>query len=131
MTDDLPNKKAIGSELMQGTRSARRGINFLVFVGGVLLFCFLVSLAYLGRSLVMPLIIAVVLWYLINLMASGLQRVPLAVGGMPRPIALTLSFATVLFGLWAIYAIVTSNAAAAMAMFMPQAGPDGIAASQP
>ena len=33
MTDDLPNKKAIGSELMQGTRSARRGINFLVFVG--------------------------------------------------------------------------------------------------
>ena len=79
----------------------------------------------------MPLIIAVVLWYLINLMASGLQRVPLAVGGMPRPIALTLSFATVLFGLWAIYAIVTSNAAAAMAMFMPQAGPDGIAASQP
>ena len=131
MTDDLPNKKAMGSELMQGTRSARRGINFLVFVGGVLLFCFLVSLAYLGRSLVMPLIIAVVLWYLINLMASGLQRVPLAVGGMPRPIALTLSFATVLFGLWAIYAIVTSNAAAAMAMFMPQAGPDGIAASQP
>ena len=131
MTDDLPNKKAIGSELMQGTRSARRGINFLVFVGGVLLFCFLVSLAYLGRSLVMPLIIAVVLWYLINLMASGLQRVPLAVGGMPRPIALTLSFATVLFGLWAIYAIVTSTAAAAMAMFMPQAGPDGIAASQP
>ena len=79
----------------------------------------------------MPLIIAVVLWYLINLMASGLQRVPLAVGGMPRPIALTLSFATVLFGLWAIYAIVTSNAATAMAMFMPQAGPDGIAASQP
>ena len=131
MTDDLPNKKAMGSELMQGTRSARRGINFLVFVGGVLLFCFLVSLAYLGRSLVMPLIIAVVLWYLINLMASGLQRVPLAVGGMPRPIALTLSFATVLFGLWAIYAIVTSNAAAAMAMFTPQAGPDGIAASQP
>ena len=131
MTDDLPNKKAIGSELMQGTRSARRGINFLVFVGVFLLFCFLVSLAYLGRSLVMPLIIAVVLWYLINLMASGLQRVPLAVGGMPRPIALTLSFATVLFGLWAIYAIVTSNAAAAMAMFMPQAGPDGIAASQP
>ena len=33
MTDDLPNKKAIGSELMQGTRSARRGINFLVFWG--------------------------------------------------------------------------------------------------
>jgi len=131
MTDELPNMKAKGAELMQGTRSARRGINFLVFVGGVLLFCFLVSLAYLGRSLVMPLIIAVVLWYLINLMANGLQRVPLASGRMPRPIALTLSFATVLFGLWLIYAIVASNAAAAMAMFMPQAGPDGIAASQP
>ena len=34
MTDDLPNKKAIGSELMQGTRSARRGDQFSRFCGG-------------------------------------------------------------------------------------------------
>ena len=115
----------------QNLRTSRRGINFLVLVGGVLLFCFFVAIAYFGRPMIIPLIIAVVLWYLINLLATGLQSIRFAAGVLPRWLALVLSFAAIFVGLWLIYAIVASNAAAAMAMLLPQSADDGATISQP
>lgn len=129
--DQSPETTTQKTVSAQNLRSSRRGINFLVLVGGVLLFCFFVAIAYFGRPMIIPLIIAVVLWYLINLLATGLQSIRFAAGVLPRWLALVLSFAAIFVGLWLIYAIVASNAAAAMAMLLPQSADDGATISQP
>ncbi len=129
--DQSPEATTQKTVSAQNLRSSRRGINFLVLVGGVLLFCFFVAIAYFGRPMIIPLIIAVVLWYLINLLATGLQSIRFAAGVLPRWLALVLSFAAIFVGLWLIYAIVASNAAAAMAMLLPQSADDGATISQP
>ena len=129
--DQSPEATTQKTVSAQNLRTSRRGINFLVLVGGVLLFCFFVAIAYFGRPMIIPLIIAVVLWYLINLLATGLQSIRFAAGVLPRWLALVLSFAAIFVGLWLIYAIVASNAAAAMAMLLPQSADDGATISQP
>ena len=129
--DQSPEATTQKTVSAQNLRTSRRGINFLVLVGGVLLFCFFVAIAYFGRPMIIPLIIAVVLWYLINLLATGLQSIRFAAGVLPRWLALVLSFAAIFVGLWLIYAIVASNAAAAMAMLLPQSADDGSTISQP
>ena len=129
--DQSPEATTQKTVSAQNLRTSRRGINFLVLVGGVLLFCFFVAIAYFGRPMIIPLIIAVVLWYLINLLATGLQSVRFAGGVLPRWLALVFSFAAIFVGLWLIYAIVASNAAAAMAMLLPQSADDGATISQP
>ncbi|MEQ8955793.1 MAG: AI-2E family transporter [Gammaproteobacteria bacterium] len=55
-----------------------------------------------GESLLLPLVIAIVLWYLINTLARAFARLRLGSFSFPMPVCLGASFITFLGVLWAV-----------------------------
>jgi len=74
----------------------------LNYLAVVLLVVVVFYLLIVGESLLLPLVIAVALWYLINTLAAALGRI--AVGGfsIPRPLCLLLSILAFLAVTWAV-----------------------------
>ena len=54
-----------------------------------------------GEALILPLMVAVTLWYLINVLANAFARIPL-VSGLPNGIRLTASVLTFMMLVWAL-----------------------------
>lgn len=68
----------------------------------VLLVVVVFYLLIAGESLLLPLVIAIALWYLINTLAAALGRIAIGRFSVPRPICLTLSILTFLAVIWAV-----------------------------
>ncbi len=64
-----------------------------------------------GEALLLPLVVAVALWYLINLLASGFRQIPIGVYRIPRPLCLLAAVLTFIALGWAVVNFIGSNIA--------------------
>ena len=77
--------------------------------------CILVALVFfilvVGQTILLPLVIAIVFWYLINLMSEGFGRI--RAGGKPlaKPVRYSLSFLTFFAIIWGMVELIASNIA--------------------
>ena len=109
---------------------SRPGWNFLIFTAGVLIFTLAIFAAYQWRSLIIPLVISVVFWYLINLLARGFHAIPMAQARMPMWLSTIFAIVTICLAMWVIYSIVASQATRALQLIFPQDGTSGIDVGQ-
>lgn len=72
------------------------------YLAVVLLVVVIFYLLIVGEFLLLPLVIAIALWYLINTLAAALGRLSVARFSIPRPICLTLSILTFLAAIWTV-----------------------------
>ena len=65
-----------------------------------------------ARAIMIPFVIAVFVWYLINAMARGLGRIYIGHYQLPRLACFTLSILLLSFGMWDIFELISHNVAA-------------------
>ncbi len=66
-------------------------------------------LLYLGKGILLPLVIAVVLWYLAILLTDGFAAIRLGRWTLPRPLAFAAALATSVGAIWFVVNLVNSN----------------------
>ena len=59
-------------------------------------------LLQVGQELLLPLVIAITLWYLINTLSTFFARIPLGQSGIPKPLCLAASFLTFTLLVWGL-----------------------------
>lgn len=72
----------------------------------------LTLLAYVlvqAQALLIPLVVAVVLWYLIITLTETIEQTPLIGRFFPWTVSLSLSFALIFAALWVLFKLITSN----------------------
>lgn len=68
-----------------------------------------VYLLIVGQGLLLPLVIAIVFWFLINLLASSFERIKLAGSSLPRGTCFGLSILTFVGIIWGIVRLISMN----------------------
>ena len=77
-------------------------------------------LLYFGQDFLIPLVLGVMAWSLINALADNIGRIPIGKWHMPRWLAMLLSVAALLAALLLIYRIIASQAVAIEAAHLMQ-----------
>ncbi len=77
----------------------------LSFMGLVLAF----YLLYIGKAIIIPLIIAVIIWYILIALAEGYEKIRLGSKNVPYWLALILSFATFALAAWIFVGFVNNS----------------------
>ncbi|MBN9673498.1 AI-2E family transporter [Roseibium aggregatum] len=75
----------------------------------LLLVCLIGWLLVVGRSLLLPFVIALIVWYMINALAHAFRRIPLGAWRLPRFVCFTLSLLTIFAVSTFVLDIVASN----------------------
>lgn len=86
------------------------------FLAVVLLVVVIFYLLNVGQSLLLPLVIAIALWYLINTLAATLGRLSVGRFSIPRSICLTLSILIFLAAIWAVVNFLSASFGGVMEM---------------
>ena len=77
------------------------------------LVCFLAALVFyllvVGQSILLPLVIAIVFWYLINLLSDLFGKISVAGGPLSRTSRYILSFSTFIIIIWALVELIALN----------------------
>ena len=80
-----------------------------------LMACMLAALVFylliVGQAILLPLVIAIVFWYLISLMSGGFGRILLGGNPLPTMACYILSFLTFFAIIWGIVELIASNIA--------------------
>ena len=66
-------------------------------------------LLFIGKDLLLPLVIAIALWYLINVLARAFSRIAICGFRLPMPVCLTASFLTFIFLILALINFLSST----------------------
>ncbi len=82
----------------------------LNFTAAAILVVLIFYLLIVGEALLLPFVIAVTLWYLINTLARGFHRVELGSFRFPMPFCLFAAFATFLLLIWSLINFLSSTA---------------------
>lgn len=82
----------------------------LNFTASAVLVTLVFYLLVVGESLLLPLVIAIALWYLINTLARGFSRIELAKFKFPMPVCLAASLLTFLLLIWALVNFLSASA---------------------
>lgn len=82
----------------------------LNFTASAVLVTLVFYLLVVGESLLLPLVIAIALWYLINTLARGFSRIELANFKFPMPVCLAASLLTFLLLIWALVNFLSASA---------------------
>ena len=82
----------------------------LNFTASAVLVTLVFYLLVVGESLLLPLVIAIALWYLINTLARGFSRVEVAGFKFPMPVCLGASLLTFLLLIWALVNFLSASA---------------------
>ncbi len=69
----------------------------------------IVYLLVVGQALLLPLAIAIALWYLINVLAEGFAHIKLAGKILPRPACFTFSILTFFIAIWGLIELIGVN----------------------
>ncbi len=64
-----------------------------------------------GEDLLLPLVVAITLWFLINLLAGAFHSIPLGKFRIPKALCLLASFCTLGAVVWAVVTVLSSNIA--------------------
>ena len=83
----------------------------LNFTASLILVIAVFYILIVGEALLLPLIVAITFWYLINLMASGFARIPLGAFRIPGAFCLLASVLTFLAIGWAVVTFIGSSIA--------------------
>ncbi|MCR9280850.1 MAG: AI-2E family transporter [Pseudomonadota bacterium] len=75
----------------------------------VLLVCMIGWLLVVGRSLILPFVIALIVWYMINSLAHVFALIPLGRWRLPRLVSFSLALLTIFFASTVVLDIVTVN----------------------
>jgi len=81
------------------------------FVMACILAALVFYLLIVGQTILLPLVIAIVFWYLINLMSGGFGRIKLGGSPLPTMACYILSFLTFFAIIWGIVELIASNIA--------------------
>ncbi|MBL6746649.1 MAG: AI-2E family transporter [Pseudomonadales bacterium] len=82
----------------------------LNFTASAVLVTLVFYLLVVGESLLLPLVIAIALWYLINTLARGFSRIEVAGFKFPMPVCLGASLLTFLLLIWALINFLSASA---------------------
>lgn len=77
---------------------------------GFIVVCLIVYILNVAAAILIPFVMAVFVWYLINAMARGLMRVKIAGGAIPRFFCFLFAILILVGGLWFIYKLISVNA---------------------
>ncbi len=75
---------------------------------GFIVLCLVIYILHVGATIMIPFVIALFLWYLINALARGLGRL---FTKLPRFFCFFLAILSIIAGLWFTYKLVSANAA--------------------
>lgn len=81
------------------------------FVMASILVTLVFYILVVGQTILLPLVIAIVFWYLINLMSEGFGRIKLTTKPLPTFIRYSLSFLTFFAIIWGIVELIATNIA--------------------
>jgi len=81
---------------------------------GFIVLCLIVYILNQGAAILIPFVIAVFVWYLINAIAKGLMRVELGDTRLPRFLCFLFAILLLVGGLWFTYKLISINALAVM-----------------
>jgi len=76
---------------------------------GLALFSLIAYGLYIGKELLIPLVIAIVIWYILITMASLFQNVPFTKTKLPYPVTILLSLCFIFLVLFFMFDLVTGN----------------------
>ena len=94
------------------TQSQRASTPVLVssYALGFIVFCLIVYILSVAANILIPFVIAVFVWYLINAMARGLGRIKLGDTYLPRFFCFLFAMLVLVGGLWFVYKLISVNA---------------------
>jgi len=81
------------------------------FVMASILVALVFFLLVVGQTILLPLVIAIVFWYLINLLSEGFGRIKAGGKPLPKLVRYSLSFLTFFAIIWGIVELIASNIA--------------------
>lgn len=111
----MPNRKKTPPPAPPAPRPAspnRRVIAPVVassFALGFIVVCLVVYLLHISAAIMIPFVIALCLWYLINAMARGLSRFKIAGFALPRFWRFFLAIAVLAAGMWFVLTLINHN----------------------
>ncbi|WP_310618900.1 AI-2E family transporter [Flexibacterium corallicola] len=79
------------------------------FTISLALLCIIGWLFVIGRSLLVPFIIALILWYIINSLSEALRSTPYLGRYLPKYLTIFLALCLIFYGLTWVFSIVTAN----------------------
>ncbi|MEE3237773.1 MAG: AI-2E family transporter [Pseudomonadota bacterium] len=84
-------------------------MKILNYTATALLIFLIFYLLFIGKDILLPLVIAITFWYLINLLARAFSRIALRGFRFPMPVCLTASFLTFIFLVLALINFLSST----------------------
>ncbi len=84
-------------------------MKILNYTATALLIFLIFYLLFIGKDILLPLVIAITLWYLINLLARAFSRIALRGFRFPMPVCLAASFLTFIFLVLALINFLSST----------------------
>jgi AI-2 transport protein TqsA len=79
------------------------------FALGFIVVCLVVYLLHIAAAIMIPFVIAVCLWYLINAIARGMASLPLGGYKLPRFMCLLLAISSIVVGVWFVLDLINNN----------------------
>ncbi len=83
-------------------------------ISACLLFGVVMAVVYIlviGSKLLIPLVIAIIIWYLINSLTVVYQNIPFLGSHLPQGLWLSIAIATILVLLWGMFSLISANIA--------------------
>lgn len=93
---------------------ALRSMKILNYTATLILVVLVFYLLNVGESMLLPLVIAIACWYLINILASVFGKISIGKFHFPKPICITASFLTFFLLIWALVNFLGSSFAGVM-----------------
>ena len=79
------------------------------FALGFIVICLVIYILNVARAIVIPFVIAVFVWYLINAMARGFGKVSVGGKKAPRMVCFIMAVFFLVFGVWEIFELISQN----------------------
>ncbi|MDP2204839.1 MAG: AI-2E family transporter [Alphaproteobacteria bacterium] len=79
------------------------------FALGFIVVCLVVYLLHIAAAIMIPFVIAVCLWYLINAIARGMASLPLGGYKLPRFMCLLMAILSIVVGVWFVLDLINNN----------------------
>lgn len=111
----MPNRKKTPPPVPPAPRPASPNRRVMVpvvassFALGFIVVCLVVYLLHISAAIMIPFVIALCLWYLINAMARGLSRFKIAGFALPRFWRFFLAIAVLAAGMWFVLTLINHN----------------------
>ncbi len=112
----MPNRKKPADTAAETVPSRANGNRRVIapvvassFALGFIVVCLVIYLLHISATIMIPFVIALCLWYLINAMARGLSRLQLGTLKLPRFFCFLFAIAVLVAAMWFILSLINHN----------------------